>query len=465
MKRPYVVVLLVVALVSVVLPASASTRVAAAQATVTVFPVVGPPTTPVKVSGSGFTPGELVDIFFDGGSPLATVTADGSGSFSGAQITVPGPALPGAHRISATGRSSGATGFAQFLVRVNWTMLGFGSQRRNENPYERLLDTTHVGALVQKWAFASSKAVRASPVIAGGMVFAPCGKALCALDAGTGASVWSQPTGAVSPSTPASSNQIVYAACGVSLCAFNAGSGAPVWSFSTGAAITSSPAVLNGIVYVTSDQLYALDAATGALRWSHAALGTSSPAVANGLVYAFCPGALCALDASTGTLVWSAPYQPALAGPLGATSPALANGVVYVTATNPSALVALDASTGAVKWSFPLTVAFTSSPAVANGFVYAGDRNGNVDAIKSLTGTLAWAAPLGGRVFSTPALADGVLYAGNGAGLTFSALDATTGAPLRSFPTGGAVYGSAAVADGVLYFGSDDHHLYAFALS
>src|SRR5262249_53232741 len=134
MMRPAVVVLLsVVGLVA--LPASA-----VAAPTITRSPAVGQPTTPVAVSGTGFASGEQVDVFFDGGSPLATVTADGSGSFAGAVITVPDSATPGTHQISATGRSSHLTDAAPFLVRVNWSMLGFGAQRRSENPYERLLD-------------------------------------------------------------------------------------------------------------------------------------------------------------------------------------------------------------------------------------------------------------------------------------------------------------------------------------
>ena len=52
----------------------------------------------------------------------------------------------------------------------------------------------------------------------------------------------------------------------------------------------SSPAVANGVVYVGSDDdnLYALNASTGALLWEYTTGGfffNSSPAVANGVVY------------------------------------------------------------------------------------------------------------------------------------------------------------------------------------
>jgi outer membrane protein assembly factor BamB len=52
----------------------------------------------------------------------------------------------------------------------------------------------------------------------------------------------------------------------------------------------SSPAVANGVVYISpayDNNLYALNAKTGAKLWRHTTGGAvgSSPAVANGVVY------------------------------------------------------------------------------------------------------------------------------------------------------------------------------------
>ena len=64
-----------------------------------------------------------------------------------------------------------------------------------------------------------------------------------------------------------------------------------MWSFATGDQIsTSGPAVANGVVYFGSDDdnVYALNAVTGAKLWSYttgSAVQTSSPAVVNGMVY------------------------------------------------------------------------------------------------------------------------------------------------------------------------------------
>jgi outer membrane protein assembly factor BamB len=80
------------------------------------------------------------------------------------------------------------------------------------------------------------------------------------------------------------------------------------WSFTTAFVVKdSSPAVVSGVVYIGSEdhKLYALDAATGALKWSYTTAGAidSSPAVANGVVYVGSNDhKVYALDATNGTL-------------------------------------------------------------------------------------------------------------------------------------------------------------------
>ena len=54
--------------------------------------------------------------------------------------------------------------------------------------------------------------------------------------------------------------------------ALNASTGAKLWSFATGGQVYSSPAVANGVVYIGSfdGNVYALNASTGAKLWSFA---------------------------------------------------------------------------------------------------------------------------------------------------------------------------------------------------
>ena len=53
--------------------------------------------------------------------------------------------------------------------------------------------------------------------------------------------------------------------------ALNASTGAKLWSYNTGAPYVSSPAVANGVVYIGAGDgnVYALNASTGAKLWSY----------------------------------------------------------------------------------------------------------------------------------------------------------------------------------------------------
>ncbi len=91
-------------------------------------------------------------------------------------------------------------------------------------------------------------------------------------------------------SSPAISNGVLYiGANDDNVYALDAWTGAVLWSFPTGDIVASSPTVVGGVVYVGSfdGNVYALDASTGSLLWSYATLSSvqSSPAVVNGVVY------------------------------------------------------------------------------------------------------------------------------------------------------------------------------------
>jgi glucose dehydrogenase len=123
--------------------------------------------------------------------------------------------------------------------------------------------------------------------------------------------------------------------------------------------------------------MYALNSTTGALLWQYSGLDEIhvTPAVANGSLYfGAYNGNFYSLNASTGALNW----QVRLDGGLGETSsPAVANGVVYAgTANSPDLLYALDASTGAVLWQYATKGLVDASPTVANGNVLVGDTKG-----------------------------------------------------------------------------------------
>jgi outer membrane protein assembly factor BamB len=274
---------------------------------------------------------------------------------------------------------------------------------------------------------------------------------------------WSYTTGGPVNSSPAVASGTVYIGSGDgNVYALNAATGALDWSYTTGGPVDSSPAVASGTVYIGSGDgnVYALNAATGALDWSYTTGGPvdSSPAVASGTLYVVSQdGNLYALSAASGALDWS--Y--ATGGP-GDSSPAVADGLVYIGTSEH--VDALSAATGAAAWTYDLSFsASLSSAAVANGVVYIGDNEQNMYALKATTGAVAWdATSAGGR--SSPAVANGLVYIT--AGQNVEALNAPTGAVDWAYNAGIFTSSSSpAVANGVVYIGSFDGTVYAFGQS
>ena len=207
-----------------------------------------------------------------------------------------------------------------------------------------------------------------------------------ALNANTGTPVWRTPVssgeGVVSSPTVVNgvlyvfasnynnSNQNVYLA-------LNARTGAVIWSSVVGGLSYTTPTVANNFVYFGSDdgKIYALDAPTGALAWSfdNGSMIRSSPAVANGVLYVGTQnGDFIALDAKTGAPLWGF-----AAGAPVYSSPAVANGVVYF-ASDTFVFYALDAGSGALLWQYTSSgeEGLTASPVVANGMLYQGSYTG-----------------------------------------------------------------------------------------
>lgn len=166
------------------------------------------------------------------------------------------------------------------------------------------------------------------------------------------------------------------------------------WKTQLGGPIFATPAVAGGVVYISSyEELYALDAATGAIRWktrtgSHS-LG--SPVVYGGKVYVDGGRLVCALDATTGEIKWKTTTEGNVS------SPAVAKGSVFV--ANNAHAYALDATTGAVQWISTIE-GMPEAPAIAGGTVFiCADRH--LWALDVTTGAIQWKMSAGER-FSPP---------------------------------------------------------------
>ena len=246
------------------------------------------------------------------------------------------------------------------------------------------------------------------------------------------------------------------------------------WTYDTNHAVVSSPAVVAGTVYVGSDaDVYALNAANGHLRWTSTSEGAvSSPVLADGTVYVVgSDGYVYALNAATGQVRWS--HLITFAG----SGLAVADGTVYVGSFGDIGYVyALNAATGHLRWTYTTGDARESVPTVVDGTVYVGGNDGaasggTVFAVDAATGHLRWSyttslAPNAQResegpiVESSPAVAGGIVYVGSDGGYVY-ALDAGNGHLDWSYATGNDVVSSPAVADDTVYVGGEDDNVYA----
>jgi outer membrane protein assembly factor BamB len=164
-------------------------------------------------------------------------------------------------------------------------------------------------------------------------------------------------------------------------------------------------------------------------------------------------------------------------------TPAVANGVVYA-GSNDGNLYAVAQGSGTLRWRFKTGSRVASSPAVSDGLVYFGSYDGNFYALHASSGKLAWKFKTGGErrfegthlhgslpapevmpdpfdvYLSSPAVWHDTVYFGSGDGNVY-ALNAATGALVWKFKTGDVVHASPAIDDGVVFIGSWDSYMYA----
>jgi outer membrane protein assembly factor BamB len=348
----------------------------------------------------------------------------------------------------------------------------------------------------QKWKLATRGRVVSSPAVVAGTVYVVSyDSKLYAIDAATGTAKWTfatagehrfiakhihglQPDNEPMPdpfdfflSSPAVADGVVYFGSGDGrVYAVDAASGALRWQVQTGNVVHASPAIANGVVYIGGWDTYfrALDAATGRELWKfktgdddviHNQTGIqSSAAVANGLVYFGCRDAhLYALDAKTGARAWA--YDTKGSWVIG--SPAVKDDVVYFATADSGLFHAVDARNGAERFSIATNRwPMFSSPAIAGTLAYVGTHQGKLIAIDLAGQKLAWMYQTPASLERGPALttADGVPdYA---AAMPSPFYDDTVAGIQKLFSVG-AILSSPVVVGSTIYVGSADGSLYA----
>jgi outer membrane protein assembly factor BamB len=224
--------------------------------------------------------------------------------------------------------------------------------------------------------------------------------------------------------------------------------------------------VADGRLYAVGRYLYALDPGTGGVLW-RADLGEQPfrPTVVDGVVYVgtrgqVLPGTLgdghaMAVDAATGTVLWRFPIRnPAVPVNGGSVGPAIIRDSLVVIAGVNGTVYALDRVTGEPRWSYVSPDRFEAGLEVVDQAVIIAGDAGSVQGLDLATGRLLWRTAGGTSVFKRitagPGLAfvpTGILYAYDPSG-KLRWQDGGAG-------FGGPVYSTAATYRGsVVYIGS-----------
>ncbi len=319
-------------------------------------------------------------------------------------------------------------------LEVVWPLNGYDAERQRVGPFLLRPPFRRV------WTFRARQLLEFPPTIAyGRLYFTNNSGVMFAVNAKTGKRAWKIPIGRCVAASPAVADGTVYQSflnrppCNAKakpgrlegeVIAFAAGFGKIRWRTKIGPT-ESSPLVVDGFVYVGDwrGRVYALDAATGRVRWTFQGKGRIKSGIARSgdrLYVGTYDGYLYALSAKTGKAIWRTRTQDRLGG----------RGYLY------------------------------STPTVAYGRVYIGSTDHKVYSFGAASGKLRWSKGTGGYVYGSPAVWRKTVYVGSYSG-RFYALDAATGDVRWRFRANGDISGSATVIAGVVYFSTFKDRTYA----
>jgi outer membrane protein assembly factor BamB len=276
----------------------------------------------------------------------------------------------------------------------------------------------NVGQLTQAWTTElPADSYDSEPVLGGGLVFAGAGDTLTALDAGTGAVVWSKTLRGDVVGTPAVAGGLVLVAeqkvtgtrhthVADYVAALRISTGQTAWLASVsgvgGPSLSSSDSsltVTSGRAYLIEGdgQVVALDVANGLQAWESAAVpgcSPSQPAVSGGYVVVGSGGTnVTALNAADGSVAWTQSFGSGCGGSAENWAPAISQGKVYAGLLNGVASLAL--STGDVVMRntrvgsvfFPLSLA-------DHDLIFDSSHGLRLEAARQGRGGIVWRASL-----------------------------------------------------------------------
>jgi outer membrane protein assembly factor BamB len=311
------------------------------------------------------------------------------------------------------------------------------------------------------WRFKTNGKIFSSPAISNGIAYIGSGdNSLYAVDVKTGKQLWAFRTGGAVHSSPSISNKVVcFGSYDGYYYALNARTGKLLWKFKTG-----------GEKKVGAKGLWTMQPKDEYMNDLYDFFLSSPIYSSNGVTIYFgsSDGKLYAVNAATGKLKWQFKTDGLIH-----TTPALYNGLLYFGSWD-TYFYALNATTGKLSWKFKTGVqpdyhvleGIQASATCSNGMVYFGARDGFFYALNALTGRLNWKyAADNSWVLTTAAVQNGKVYIGTSDTYMLLAFDAATGKQLFKYKANGYVYSSPALTASTAFFGDFTGKMFAVSLN
>ena len=267
------------------------------------------------------------------------------------------------------------------------------------------------------------------------MVYFACGDRVYAVDLATGSLKWRYPSdqglGGSVKGTPAYYDGSIYFGAGdENLYCLDAQTGAFRWAYRVRGAIRCPPVIVDDIIYIGADDesLYAIEAATGERRWVFTARDDIAVGVAIGAgmsIVSCMDGNMYGVASSTGKLRWMfrLPLAPTASSPLITES-------IAVMAVG-STVYGLSVRSGQQRWQITLKAETAATPAAQGFDVYVPCRDKKIHAYltNGRQPIAKWTGPadLGAIPMSSPVVAGDTVWVTGSRGVVaaFSAVDGT----------------------------------------
>lgn len=268
-----------------------------------------------------------------------------------------------------------------------------------------------------KWQFTLDTNLMATPVVVGSNLYIPTLGLLYQFDARTGKRGQNTYTVGSVYSSPITDGKTLYVASisGI-VTAIDVTTNDPTkmirWTYDSGDSILSSLLLYNGslIVATTKGKIQALNIANGTNSWTSSLPAVdgglrSSPVASGSNIYIGSPDYnLYALNVANGAVKWS--YKTD--GIIHSSPIAYGGNVIFGSADN--YVYCIDSTAKTERWKFKTNDRVHSSPAAYGQVVYIGGYDSYLYALNIIDGSIKWKYQTGGLIQATSLATDGSVY-------------------------------------------------------